>query len=106
MTDVKREYEIEFAMLQAIGEGIDLLENYREKLEIAEVLKCWRHGSVIRSWLIDLMEEAYRAEEELDKIPAYVEDTGEVNWLVNDVLHMEVDSSDFTGGNAAFYFAG
>ena len=81
---------IEFGMLQAIGEGIDLLENYRDKLDIAEVLKCWRHGSVIRSWLIDLMEEAYRAEEGLDKIPAYVEDTGEVNWLVNDALHMEV----------------
>ncbi len=81
---------IEFGMLQAIGEGIDLLENYRDKLDIAEVLKCWRHGSVIRSWLIDLMEAAYRDEDGLDKIPAYVEDTGEVNWLVNDALHMEV----------------
>ena len=81
---------IEFGMLQAIGEGVDLLENYRDKLDIAKVLRCWRHGSVIRSWLIDLMEEAYRSEEGLDNIPAYVEDTGEVNWLVNDALHMEV----------------
>ena len=81
---------IEFGMLQAIGEGIDLLDNYKDKLDIAEILRCWRHGSVIRSWLIDLMEEAYRAEGGLDKIPAYVEDTGEVNWLVNDALHMEV----------------
>jgi 6-phosphogluconate dehydrogenase len=45
---------------------------------------------VIRSWLIDLMEAAYRAEGGLQKIPAFVEDTGEVNWLVNDALHMEV----------------
>jgi len=81
---------IEFGMLQAIGEGIDLLENYRDKLDIAEVLRCWRHGSVIRSWLIDLMEAAYRTEEGLEKIPAHVEDTGEVNWLVNDAIHMEV----------------
>lgn len=81
---------IEFGMLQAIGEGIDLLEKYPNKLDIAEVLRCWRHGSVIRSWLIDLMETAYRAEGGLEKIPAYVEDTGEVNWLVNDALHMEV----------------
>ena len=81
---------IEFGMLQAIGEGVDLLERYRDKLEIAEVLRCWRHGSVIRSWLIDLMEEAYRAEGGTDGIPAYVEDTGEVNWLVDDALHMEV----------------
>jgi 6-phosphogluconate dehydrogenase len=77
-------------MLQAIGEGIDLLERYRDSLDVAEVLRCWRHGSVIRSWLIDLMEATYRDEGGMDKIPAYVEDTGEVNWLVNDALHMEV----------------
>jgi 6-phosphogluconate dehydrogenase len=81
---------IEFGMLQAIAEGVDLLEHYREKLEIAEVLRCWRHGSVIRSWLIHLMEEAYRSDEGIGDIPAYVEDTGEVNWLVDDALHMEV----------------
>ena len=81
---------IEFGMLQAIGEGIHLLEQYRDKLDIADVLRCWRHGSVIRSWLIDLMEAAYRAEGGLDRIPPYVEDTGEVNWLVNDAIHMEV----------------
>lgn len=81
---------IEFGMLQAIGEGVALLENYRDKLDIAEVLRCWRNGSVIRSWLIDLMETAYRDEEGLDKIPAYVDDTGEVNWLVDDAMHMEV----------------
>lgn len=81
---------IEFGMLQAIGEGIDLLEHYRERLDVSAVLRCWRHGSVIRSWLIDLIEEAYRAEGGLEKIPPYVEDTGEVNWLVNDALRMEV----------------
>lgn len=81
---------IEFGMLQAIGEGIDLLEHYRDRLDIAEVLGCWRHGSVIRSWLIDLLEVAYRSESEPEEVPAYVEDTGEVNWLVDDALRMEV----------------
>ena len=81
---------IEFGMLQAIGEGIDLLEHYHDRLDVAEIIRCWRHGSVIRSWLIDLMEEAYRAEEGLEKIPSYVDDTGEVNWLVDDALRMEV----------------
>lgn len=81
---------IEFGMLQAIGEGVDLLEHYRDDLKVAEVLRCWRHGSVIRSWLIDLMEAAYRNEGGLKKIPSYVDDTGEVNWLVNDALRMEV----------------
>jgi len=81
---------IEFGMLQAIGEGMDLLKRYNEDMNIAEVLHCWRNGSVIRSWLIDLMEEVYRSKDGMDGIPAYVEDTGEVNWLVNDALKMEV----------------
>ena len=81
---------IEFGMLQAIGEGMDLLEHYRDDLDVAEVLRCWRHGSVIRSWLIDLMEAQYREHDGVGDVPAYVEDTGEVNWLVDDAMHMEV----------------
>jgi 6-phosphogluconate dehydrogenase len=80
---------IEFGMLQAIGEGIDLLAHYREQLPVAAILKCWEHGSVIRSWLIELMEKAYR-EQKLDSVSPYVDDTGEVNWLVDDALNMEV----------------
>ena len=80
---------IEFGMLQAIAEGVDLLERYRDALPVADVLRCWRHGSVIRSWLVDLMEAAYRERGGLDGAPPFVEDTGEVNWLVNDALHME-----------------
>jgi len=80
---------IEFGMLQAIAEGVDLLEHYHENLPIADVLNCWRHGSVIRSWLVDLMEQSYREHNGLQKIPAYVEDTGEVNWLVTDAMNLE-----------------
>ena len=81
---------IEFGTLQAIGEGIDLLKHYRHELDIPDVLHCWCNGSVIRSWLIDLMEDVYRRQGGLEDVPAFVEDTGEVNWLVNDALHMEV----------------
>ena len=81
---------IEFGMLQAIAEGIDLLSHYREQLNIPEVLRCWQHGSVIRSWLIDLMESASRDNGGMAKVPPYIEDTGEVNWLVNDAMRMEV----------------
>ena len=81
---------IEFGMLQAIGEGMDLLEHYREPLAVADILCCWEHGSVIRSWLVELMEKMVRARGRPDAAPAYVEDTGEVNWLVDDALHMEV----------------
>lgn len=80
---------IEFGMLQAIGEGIDLLEHYHDRLDIAKILSCWRHGSVIRSWLVDLMEKAYREEGALKAVPPCVEDTGEVNWLVTDAMQME-----------------
>ena len=80
---------IEFGMLQAIGEGIDLLAHYPQDLPVAEVLACWRHGSVIRSWLVDLMHERYRADG-LRSVPPVVEDTGEVNWLVADALELEV----------------
>jgi len=81
---------IEFGMLQAIGEGMDLLERSNLQLDIPAVLSNWRHGSVIRSWLIDLMHEAYVKEGGMSKIPSFVEDTGEVNWLVADALRMEV----------------
>jgi 6-phosphogluconate dehydrogenase len=80
---------IEFGMLQAIGEGLDLLTHYGEQLPVADILKCWEHGSVIRSWLVELMEKAYR-EQKLDSVSPYVDDTGEVNWLVDDALNMEV----------------
>jgi len=80
---------IEFGMLQAIAEGVDLLKHYYQSLNIPDVLKCWRNGSVIRSWLIDLMEQQYRQHGELDSVPSYIEDTGEVNWLVADALRME-----------------
>ncbi len=81
---------IEFGMLQAIGEGVDLLQHFRQPLDTAAILSCWRHGSVIRSWLIDLMHEAYVDEGGLSRIPSFVEDTGEVNWLVADALAMEI----------------
>lgn len=80
---------IEFGMLQAIGEGVDLLERYRDRLDIPAVLSCWRNGSVIRGWLIELMHQQYSATGGMDKIPPFVEDTGEVNWLVADALRME-----------------
>lgn len=81
---------IEFGMLQAIAEGMDLLEHYRDELDVAALLRSWGHGSVIRSWLIELMEAQYRERGGFDEVPAYVEDTGEVNWLVDDAMQMEV----------------
>jgi 6-phosphogluconate dehydrogenase len=80
---------IEFGMLQAIGEGTALLESYPQPLPLHDILECWRHGSVIRSWLIDLLTQAV-GERRLEDVPPIVEDTGEVNWLVADALELEV----------------
>jgi 6-phosphogluconate dehydrogenase len=80
---------IEFGMLQAIGEGIALLRRHRG-VRIEETLACWQHGSVIRSWLIDLMHEQYKATADFRAIPDVVEDTGEVNWLIDDAMRLEV----------------
>lgn len=83
---------IEFGMLQAIGEGMALLEKFKEQLPIdmKEVFNVYRNGSVIRSWLVDLMAQQYEEQAGVKNIPAFVEDTGEVNWLVNDALRLEV----------------
>jgi 6-phosphogluconate dehydrogenase len=81
---------IEFGMLQSIAEGMDLLSNYREELNFPEILKTWNHGSVIRSWLIELMAKSYNEKQGFESVPSYIEDTGEVNWLVADAMRMEV----------------
>lgn len=81
---------IEFGMLQAIGEGLALLEGSGKPLRIPDILSCWRHGTVIRGWLIELMEQGYREEGGLDRVPSWVEDTGEVSWLVEDALRLEI----------------
>ncbi|MCJ8166016.1 NADP-dependent phosphogluconate dehydrogenase [Pontibacter sp. E15-1] len=81
---------IEFGMMQAIGEGVDLLENFRHKLNLPSILHAWNHGSVIRSWLIELLEEQLSEQKGMEGIPGYIEDTGEVNWLVDDAMRMEV----------------
>lgn len=81
---------IEFGMLQAIGEGMNLLNHYRDTLDIPAILQCWENGSVIRSWLIELMRKQLQEQKGTDHISSYVEDTGEVNWLVADAIKMEV----------------
>jgi 6-phosphogluconate dehydrogenase len=80
---------IEFGMLQSIAEGTALLRASGFALDLAGVFKNWSNGSVIRSWLVELMEKGLR-ERGMDKVASYVEDTGEVNWLVQDAINKEV----------------
>jgi 6-phosphogluconate dehydrogenase len=80
---------IEFGMLQAIGEGVALLCGSGFGLDLAEVFRNWSCGSVIRGWLVELMEKGLR-EQGLDQLKGYVEDTGEVNWLVQEAINKEI----------------
>ncbi|HEX2557082.1 MAG TPA: decarboxylating 6-phosphogluconate dehydrogenase [Nitrososphaera sp.] len=80
---------IEFGMLQAIGEGVELLTKSGFELDLAAVFKNWSNGSVIRGWLVELMEKGFR-EQGLAKTESYIEDTGEVNWLVQDAINKEI----------------
>ncbi|WP_262889875.1 NADP(+)-dependent, decarboxylating phosphogluconate dehydrogenase [Hymenobacter lapidiphilus] len=81
---------IEFGMLQAIGEGMGMLTHFREELDISAILGLWNNGSVVRSWLVQLMKQMYDQKGGSFDVPSYIEDTGEVNWLVADALRMEV----------------
>ena len=80
---------IEFGMLQAIGEGVALLEASDYDINLPELMRNWSHGSVIRSWLIELMENGLR-KNKLEALSAYVEDTREVRWAVEFALKKEV----------------
>jgi 6-phosphogluconate dehydrogenase len=80
---------IEFGMLQSIGEGVELLRKSGFELDLAAIFKNWSNGSVIRGWLVELMEKGLK-EQGLAKTESYIEDTGEVNWLVQDAINKEI----------------
>ena len=80
---------IEFGMLQSIGEGVALLRGSSFNLDLQKIFKNWSNGSVIRGWLVELMEKGLR-EKSFEDIESYIEDTGEVNWLVQDAINKEI----------------
>lgn len=73
---------IEYAMMQAYAEGWELLEAVDQVDNVAEVFASWRGGTVIRSWLLDLLVAALDEDEHLDKLSGYAEDSGEGRWTV------------------------
>jgi len=81
---------IEFGMLQAIGEGAELLQRSNYDLNLRDVFRVWSHGSVIRGWLVELMEKGLGDIRDFKEVPDYVEDTGEVNWLVQEAVEKEI----------------
>ncbi len=73
---------IEFGMVQSIGEGVELLDSSEYELDFASLFHNWNHGSVIRGWLVELMEQGFRAYGDLSSVQPCVEDTGEQVWGV------------------------
>ncbi len=75
---------IEYALLQAYGEGFQLLRASPEfpDLDLSQIAEVWRHGSVVRSWLLDLAAQALERDPRLEGIRGYVEDSGEGRWTV------------------------
>jgi len=78
---------IEYAQMQALGEGYELLEARSELIhDVTGVFKAWQRGTVVRSWLLELLVKALEEDPELQDIEGYVEDSGEGRWTVIDAL--------------------
>ncbi|GAB3774978.1 6-phosphogluconate dehydrogenase [Nocardioides ginsengisegetis] len=73
---------IEYAIMQSYAEGWELLEKVDLVDNVTDVFDSWREGTVIRSWLLDLLVEALKQDTHLDKISGYAEDSGEGRWTV------------------------
>jgi 6-phosphogluconate dehydrogenase len=83
---------IEFGMVQAIAEGVELLARSDFELDLPALFENWSHGSVIRSWLVELMRDALEEHADLDELSTYVEDTGEVKWVLEWALRRDIPS--------------
>jgi 6-phosphogluconate dehydrogenase len=81
---------IEYGMLQAYGEGFELLKASQFNLDLAKIAHLWNQGSVVRSWLLELAESAFRNDPQLASIRGYVEDSGEGRWTVQEAIDRDV----------------
>ena len=77
---------VEYAMMQAYAEGFELLKECEYKFDLKKVTRVWRNGSVVRSWLLDLADRAFNKDPELSELKAYVNDSGEGRWTVDECV--------------------
>lgn len=78
---------VEYGMMQALAEGFALLRGKREfELDLARIAELWRHGSVVRSWLLDLTADALQADQKLEDIEPVVADSGEGRWTAVEAI--------------------
>jgi 6-phosphogluconate dehydrogenase len=81
---------IEYGMMQAYGEGFELLQASQFKLDLEKIAHLWNQGSVVRSWLLELCESAFAKDPRLSSIKGYVDDSGEGRWTVQEAIDRSV----------------
>ncbi len=82
---------IEYGLMQAYAEGFSLMKQKDEfKLDLHNIAEIWRFGSVVRSWLLDLISETLEENPEMKGIAPFVEDSGEGRWTVHEAIDMDV----------------
>lgn len=81
---------IEYGMMQAMGEGFDILHASQYDFDFEKVAKVWNNGSVIRSWLMELVEKSFSEDPQLDNIRGVVDASGEGKWTVLEALELNI----------------
>ncbi|MFD2247174.1 phosphogluconate dehydrogenase (NAD(+)-dependent, decarboxylating) [Pontibacter ruber] len=81
---------VEYGMMQAIAEGFELLHKSEYNINYKEVARVWNHGSVVRSWLMELVENAFRKDPQLSAIKGIMYSSGEGKWTLETALDMQV----------------
>jgi 6-phosphogluconate dehydrogenase len=82
---------IEYGLMQAYAEGFEVMKGSEFELDLHEIAGIWRYGSVVRSWLLELLHAAFEKEGgELQKIRGYVEDSGEGRWTIAEAIAEDV----------------
>ncbi|MBI1767760.1 MAG: decarboxylating 6-phosphogluconate dehydrogenase [Bacteroidetes bacterium] len=81
---------IEYGMMQSIAEGLEVLHRYDADVDLAAVTKLWNHGSVVRSWLMELAHDALVKDQNLESIKGTMHSSGEGKWTVETALEMGV----------------
>lgn len=87
---------IEYGMMQAIGEGFEILDKSQFDLNFKEVARVFNNGSVIRGWLMELMEDAFSKDANLDKLKGVMYSSGEGLWTVKEALDLKVPAPVIT----------
>jgi 6-phosphogluconate dehydrogenase len=87
---------IEYGLLQAYAEGFELMDASTYDLDLKRIAALWNHGSVVRSWLLELAATALEDDPELAAIRGYVEDSGEGRWTVQEAIDRDVPATVLT----------